>query len=106
VAVAQQIQLAAQGVAGGVAAGVVVAEDAGGGQGQPRQAGGDALLAVAEVAHHQQGIGGDQLQQGLVAGIPLAVQITGDRDLDRPAGRGAWVGSRFGCCAARRQPNP
>ncbi len=83
---AQQIELALQGAATAIPARVVVAEDAGQGQVQGRKALGDAGLAVAQIPHHQQGIGLEQPQHLLIAGVPLAVQITGDGETQRRPG--------------------
>ena len=84
----QQVNLALKGPAGVVFAGVVVTQNAGHGQGQLAQEGWDALLAVAEVTHHEQGIGLQQLQQGMVAVVPGPMQVTGNGDAERfhPAG--------------------
>ena len=84
----QQVNLALKGAAGVVFAGVVVTQNAGHGQGQLAQEGWDALLAVAEVTHHEQGIGLQQLQQGMVAVVPGPMQVTGNGDAERfhPAG--------------------
>ena len=84
----QQVNLALKGAAGVVLAGVVVTQNAGHGQGQLAQEGWDALLAVAEVTHHEQGIGLQQLQQGMVAVVPGPMQVTGNGDAERfhPAG--------------------
>ena len=84
----QQVNLALKGAAGVVLAGVVIAQNAGHGQGQLAQEGWDALLAVAEVTHHEQGIGLQQLQQGMVAVVPGPMQVTGNGDAERfhPAG--------------------
>ncbi len=67
------IELTAQGAATGVAAGVVVAEDAGHGQIQRRQPGRNAAVAIAEITHHQQGVGRQKAQQLLIGVVPLAV---------------------------------
>ena len=84
----QQVNLTLKGAAGVVFAGVVVTQNAGHGQGQLAQQGWDALLAVAEVTHHEQGIGLQQLQQGMVAVVPGPMQVTGNGDAERfhPAG--------------------
>jgi hypothetical protein len=78
VAIAEGRQLALQGATAGITAGVVVAEHAGQRQLQPRQPGRNLLLAVAEIAHHQERIGSNQLKQAFIGGIPLAVEISGD----------------------------
>jgi len=67
-----------KGAAAGITTGVVVAQDAGQGQGQPRETLGDGLLAVAEVADDQQGVRLDLGQNLLIQAIPLAMQISGD----------------------------
>jgi len=84
----QQVDLALKGAAGVVLAGVVVTQNAGHGEGQLAQEGWDALLAVAEVTHNEQGIGLQQLQQGMVAVVPGPMQVTGNGDAERfhPAG--------------------
>ena len=84
----QQVNLALKGAAGVVLAGVVVTQNTGHGEGQLAQEGWDALLAVAEVTHHEQGIGLQQLQQGMVAVVPGPMQVTGNGDAERfhPAG--------------------
>lgn len=74
------IDLTLQSAAAGIAARVVIAEDAGHRQRQGRQARGDAQLTIAEITHHQEGIGRQQIQQLLIAAVPLPVQITGDGD--------------------------
>jgi hypothetical protein len=83
-AIAQEGQLALQRAATGIAAGVVVAKHTGHRQGQATEAGRNQLLAIAEVAHHHQGIGPQQIQELLIETIPLAVEITGNGDLQIP----------------------
>ena len=78
----QQLQLTREGAAGGVTAGIVVAEDAGQRERQGSQPLRNARLAVAEVTHHQQGIRGQPFQQLFITGIPLAVQVSGDGDAE------------------------
>lgn len=65
----------------GITAGVVVAQHAGHGQIQLAQQSRNPGPAVAEIAHHQQGIRADLLQNRMVAVIPLIVEVTGDGDL-------------------------
>ena len=76
----QGLHLALQRATGGILAGVVVAEDAGHRQGQLAQHGGNALLTIAEVANHQQGIRLEGVQQGMVTVVPGAMQIPSDGD--------------------------
>jgi hypothetical protein len=85
----QPRELAAQGEATGIAPGVVVAEDAGQGQIEARQALGNGGLPVAEITHHQQGVGLEPAEQVLVVVIPLAVQVAGDGEAQHRPGRGA-----------------
>jgi hypothetical protein len=60
----------------------MVAEHTGHRQGQLGQGAGNAHVAVAEVAHHEQAIGSQPPQQLLVASIPLIVEIPGDGQLN------------------------
>jgi hypothetical protein len=78
----QGIELTLQGAATGVTTGVVIAKHAGQREGEPRQASGNAGLAIAEVSHHQQRIWRQQLEQLLVNAVPLPVQISGDGDAE------------------------
>jgi hypothetical protein len=80
----QAIELALQGAAAVVTAGVVVAEHAGGGHGQAAQLGGDARLAIAEVAHQQQAIHGQAAHQFGVALIPGTMRIPHHRQAPDP----------------------
>ena len=80
VTVPQQGDLALEPAPTGIPTGVVVAEDAGHRQIQLGQQSGDPAPAVAEIPHQQQRVGGDRLQEALVAGIPLIVKVAGDGD--------------------------
>jgi len=82
VQITQQIQLPSKGAAAWIAAGVVVAEDAGERQIQLRQARRDTGLAIAEVTHHQQRIGCKLLEELLINAVPLPMQISGDGDAE------------------------
>ena len=75
----EAIDLALQGAAAVITAGVVIAEHTGGGDRKPAQQGGDARSAVAEVAHQQQGIGAEPLEQSSIALIPGAMRIAHHR---------------------------
>ena len=78
VQITQKRQLRLKGAATGIAAGVVVAKDAGQWKGHARETLGDGLLAVAEVAHDQKGVRFDLGQNLLIQAVPLAMQISGD----------------------------
>ena len=47
---------------------------------QLAQQGGDPLLTITEIADHQQGIGLEGRQQGMVGVVPGAMQIPSDGD--------------------------
>jgi hypothetical protein len=90
VAIPQQPQLAAETFPGGIVAGIMVTEHAGHRQRQLGQGAGNAHVAVAEVAHHEQAIGSQPPQQLLIAPIPLIVKIPGDGQLNHTR-RGAGI---------------
>ena len=81
VEIPEQVELVTQTAATGIPAGVMVAQHTGQGKAKLPEQTGDARLAVAQVTHHQQGIRADGLQHGMVAVIPLVVEVTGDGDL-------------------------
>jgi len=81
VQLSKPIQLAAQAGATGVAAGIVVAEHTGHRQRHLAQQSRNAATPIAEVPHQQQGIGPQLREQGMVAVVPLIVEISGDGDL-------------------------
>ncbi len=78
----QQLQLLAQPLTTAIFAGVVVAGDAGDREFQLREQGGNTAVAIAEIADEQQGIGPDQIQQQMVGGIPLVMEVAGDGDVE------------------------
>ena len=78
----QQLQLLAQPLATAVFTGVVVTGDAGDGELQLVQQGGNAGVTIAEIADEQQGIRPDQIQQQMVGGIPLVMEVAGDGDVE------------------------
>ena len=96
----QQIDLVLQGAPRRVLAGVVVAKDAGHRHGQLAQQGRNPLLTITEVAHHEQRIGGQAVQQGVVAVVPSTVQVSGNGNAERfpPAGY------RHHCCLGSCHP--
>jgi len=80
--ITQQIHLLAQGAAAGIAAGVVISQDAGQGKGELCEACRDPALPVAQVANHQEGVRPQLRKEILIEAVPLTMEISGDGDAE------------------------
>ena len=88
VQVTQGLFHARQGAATGIASGIVVAQHTSHRQLQLPQQPRQAHIAIGQIAHHQQGIGLEDLQQRGIGLVPLTVEISSDgKSQHRPARR-------------------